>query len=268
MQQEKQAVHDFWDDASCGEDLYLEGDDAEAYAAQARERYELEPFILDFADFASAGGKTVLEIGVGLGADHQRYAEAGATLYGIDLTERAVQHTRHRFEQLGLSSDLRVGDAEALPFDDDTFDVVYSWGVLHHTPNTATAIEDVRRVTRPGGDVRVMMYHKRSFVGLMLWVRYALLRLRPFTSMDTIFDRYMESPGTQAFTVAEAEALFADFSEVEVDTVLSHGDLLTSSAGQRHKGPLIRLARRVWPRAIIRRLFPKYGLFMLISAVK
>jgi ubiquinone/menaquinone biosynthesis C-methylase UbiE len=147
----KQQVHDFWNRASCGEDLYLTGDDREAYAAQATARYQLEPYIRDLAQFETAKGLRVLEIGVGLGADHQCFAEAGAELYGIDLTERAVAHTRKRLALLALRSALSTGDAELLSFPNSSFDLVYSWGVLHHSPDTPRAISEVHRVLKRGG---------------------------------------------------------------------------------------------------------------------
>jgi ubiquinone/menaquinone biosynthesis C-methylase UbiE len=148
---EKRQVHDFWNQASCGEDLYLAGGDCAAYEAQAETRYRLEPYIREFAQFEHARGLRVLEIGVGLGADHQRFAEAGAELYGIDLTERAVAHTRSRLALFGLHSTLSTGDAENLDFPDDSFDRVYSWGVLHHSPDTPKAIAEVHRVLKRGG---------------------------------------------------------------------------------------------------------------------
>lgn len=268
LDDEKQAVHDFWDEASCGEQLYLQGRGAEHYRQQARIRYDLEPFIPEFAGFDAWRGKRVLEIGVGLGADHQRFAEAGALLTGVDLTARAVEFTSERFRQLGLVSDLRVADAENLPFAEGTFDLVYSWGVLHHSPDTAKAVSEVLRVLKTSGTAKVMIYHTYSLVGFMLWVRYALLRLHPLTSLAEIYATYLESPGTKAYTAAEARTLFRGFERVEVDTVLTHGDLLSSSAGQRHRGLLLSVARVVWPRWLIRRLFPKLGLFTLITAVK
>ncbi len=228
---DKKAVHDFWDEASCGEGLYLQGRGAEHYQRQAQIRYELEPFIITFADFDAWRGKRVLEIGVGLGADHQRYAEAGALLLGVDLTARAVEHTRERLRELGLVSDLQVADAESLPFADGAFDLVYSWGVLHHSPDTAKAVSEALRVLKPGGTAKVMIYHTYSLVGFMLWMRYALLRLRPLTSLAEIYAKHLESPGTKAYTVAEARELFRGFERLEVDTVLTHGDLLSSSAG-------------------------------------
>jgi ubiquinone/menaquinone biosynthesis C-methylase UbiE len=268
MDQDKVQVHEFWDKASCGEGLYLHGLDEFAYQAQASKRYELEPYITAFAGFSDTRGLRVLEIGVGLGADHQKFAEAGAILDGIDLTERAITHTKQRFEVMGLSSRLIVGDAEDLHYEDDFFDVVYSWGVLHHSSNTPKAIHEVFRVLKKGGVAQIMIYNKWSMVGLMLWIRYALLQFRPWMSLSEIYARYLESPGTTAYTANEARLLFADFSEIDIQTVLTHGDLLQSEVGQRHRGVLLSLARKLWPRSVIRRFFPNAGLFMLIEAKK
>jgi SAM-dependent methyltransferase len=268
VNKDKQQVHDFWNEASCGENLYLPGLDREAFEAQARKRYELEPFILEFADFDSARAKRVLEIGVGLGAEHQRYAEAGADLYGIDLTERAIEHTQLRLATAGLSSQLAVGDAEKLDFPDEYFDQIYSWGVLHHSPDTPKAVAELWRVLKQGGVAKVMIYHKWSMVGLMLWIRYALLVLRPWLSLTQIYSRHLESPGTKAYSVAQARQLFSAFGEVEIRNVLTHGDLLESDAGQRHEGGLLTLARKIWPRRLIRRFLPNAGLAMLIEVTK
>lgn len=268
MNSEKQAVVNFWDKASCGEDLYLKGSDREKFVNQAEIRYKLEPYILEFADFNGSRGRRTLEIGVGLGADHQKFAEAGAELHGCDLTDRAIDHTCKRFALFGLKSSLRQADAENLPYDSDSFDLVYSWGVLHHSPNTPKAISEVHRVLKHGGDAKIMIYHKYSFVGYMLWIRYALLKLKPFTPLSTIYANYLESPGTKAYSISEAKDLFSDFSNVQLTTVLTHGDLLSSAAGQRHTGILLSIARRIWPRRTIKRLFPSHGLFLLIHAIK
>lgn len=268
LKRNKEAVSEFWNRASCGEDLFLKGDEREDYASQARARYELEPYITKFADFAAQRGKRVLEIGVGLGADHQQFAQAGAILHGCDLTPRAVEHTRRRLQLFGLRSELHQADAENLAYSDESFDFVYSWGVLHHSPDTPKAIGEVYRILKPGGKARIMIYHKYSFVGYMLWLRYALLRGEWSTSLDAIYFNRLESPGTKAYTAEQARALFSRFRDVSIETVLTHGDMLSSGAGQRHKGALLTLARRLWPRWAIRLLFPRHGLFMLISAEK
>jgi len=269
MSDQKQQVADFWNRASCGEDLLLPSAEKDGYAAQSKERYRLEPYIPEFAGFDRVKGLKVLEIGVGLGADHQRFAEAGADLYGIDLTPRAVEHTTRRLVAFELRSTLAIGDAESLPFADGTFDIVYSWGVLHHSPDTPKAFREVRRVLKPGAEARIMIYQKWSIVGLMLWVRYALMRLRPWTSMDEIYSRFLESPGTKAYTPDGARtALLGGFTDIRIDTVLTHGDLLESGAGQRHRGVLLAIARQLWPRWLIRRVASGVGLFMLITARK
>jgi len=268
MDAQKVRVREFWERAACGEALYLTGTDRAGYEAHAKARYALEPYILEFARFHEAEKKRVLEIGVGLGADHQAFAEAGAELYGIDLTERALAHTKARLKAFGLCSHLSVDDAERLDFPGNSFDTVYSWGVLHHTPDTARAVTEVWRVLKPGGVARIMIYHKWSLVSFMLWLRYALLRLRPWLTFKQVCARYLESPGTKVYSVSEARRLFSAFSQVSIRTVLTHGDLLESPVGQRHRGLLLTLARAFWPRALLRRLVPKAGLFMLIEARK
>lgn len=240
----------------------------EQFEYQREQRYSCEPEILAFTKFSKYSGARVLEIGVGLGADHQTWAEAGAFLHGIDLTARAIEITRKRFEIFELDTELQIADAENLPFQAETFDVVYSWGVLLYCPDMNKAVEEVRRVLRPGGVAIIMLYHKYSFVGYMLWLRYALLRFKPWLSLHYIYHNYLEAKGTQAFTTEEALSFFGNFKSVDIEINLSHGDLLSSEAGQRHRGILLTIARKIWPRSIIKRFFPGHGLFMKIRAVK
>ena len=264
----KDAVRDFWNDAACGEKLLLPSFDVDGFKAQSTERYRLEPYIIPFADFAASTGRDVLEIGLGLGADHERFARAAAKLHGIDLTPHAVEVTQRRLAMQGLSSDLCVGDAEALPFPNDSFDIVYSWGVIHHSPNTEKAAREILRVLKPSGNFKVMIYHTWSLVGLMLWLRYGLGRGKPFTSMSEIYATHLESPGTKAYSCREAAQLFAEATGVVTRVVLTHGDLLESGAGQRHEGRVLALARRIWPRWLLRRAAGRFGLFLLVSGTK
>ena len=135
MNTDKQAVHDFWNSASCGETLYLHGSQVDAYSSQAAKRYDLEPYIAQFAGFDDVCDRDVLEVGVGLGADHQRFAVGGARLTGVDRTERAIEHTQQRLTAFGLKSRLLTADVENLPFGDESLDMVYSWGccITHQT---------------------------------------------------------------------------------------------------------------------------------------
>jgi len=268
----KQAVHDFWNAASCGEEGYAIGaDEVSRLEAQAQSRYQLEPYIRPFARFEDACDKEVLEIGVGMGADHIEWARARPlSLTGVDLTERAIRLTQARFGAAGLTSRMRVADAENLPFQDASFDLVYSWGVLHHSPDTAKAFREVGRVLRPGGVARIMIYHRWSLTGLMLWGRYAFLRGRPGISLAEIYGQHLESPGTKAYTRVEAEVLCrqAGLTSRSIRVQLNHGDLLEGAVGQRHGGACLALAKRIWPRGIFRRLLPFLGLYLLIEAQK
>ncbi len=265
---DKESVGAFWNAASCGE-VYARQGGGFDFDAEARTRYELEPYIREFARFEDGAGMDVLEVGVGMGADFSQWARSRPkSLCGVDLTPRGVELTGQRLARLGLAADLRVADAETLPFADGSFDLVYSWGVLHHTPDTPRAIREVWRVLRPGGTARVMIYHAHSLVGAMLWARYGLLAGAPLTGLAEIYARHLESPGTKAYTLREARLLFAQFARVELRTQLSFGDLLQGSVGQRHGGAVLSAAKAIYPRGLVRRLFPHYGLYLLVEAVR
>jgi SAM-dependent methyltransferase len=268
-EEQKELVRAFWDEASCGE-VYADGREMrERLDRQSEARYELEPFIFDFARFNEGAGRDVIEIGTGMGADHLQWAQAKPrTLVGIDLTERAVHFTRERLALYGFKADVRVADAERLPFADNSFDIAYSWGVLHHSPDTARAVSEMRRVLRPGGRALVMIYHRASLVGAMLWLRYGLFRGRPLKSLRNIYSQYLESPGTKAYSISEGRTLFEGFSRITTSIQLSAGDTLEGASGQRHQGIAIELARRIWPRGIIKKTLRRYGLFLLVEAVK
>jgi SAM-dependent methyltransferase len=265
----KSEVRDFWDAESCGEVYATGGSEKESYMEQARSRYELEPYIHDFAKFHEGLSKDILEVGLGMGADHVEWAQSGPrTLSGIDLTPKSIAHTRERLQLFNFESSINVGDAERLDFEQHSFDIVYSYGVLHHSPNTPQAFKEVHRVLRPGGVGRFMIYHTKSLTGYMLWLRYGLLVGKPFRSLREIYAEHLESPGTKAYSVSEAKELCSMYSEVTVKIQLSLSDLLEGEVGQRHRGRGLSIAKKIWPRGLIRKLFKNHGLFLLIEAKK
>jgi SAM-dependent methyltransferase len=160
----KERVRAFWQAHPCGTKF---SDAAmgtpEFFERVEAHRYAKEWHIPDAAGFSGARGLRVLEIGCGLGTDGAQFAKAGADYTGIDLTEAAIELARTRFEVSGLAGEFRVADGENLDFPDSSFDLVYSHGVLHHTPDTARAVQEIHRVLKPGGRAIVMLYHRGSY---------------------------------------------------------------------------------------------------------
>jgi SAM-dependent methyltransferase len=111
-------------------------------------------------DFPALGQKDVLEIGVGNGSHAQLLARHARSFHGIDLTEYAVKSTRRRMEILGLDAQIQRMDAERMEFPDASFDFVWSWGVIHHSSNTPSILQEIHRVLRPGGSCVTMVYHR------------------------------------------------------------------------------------------------------------
>jgi SAM-dependent methyltransferase len=160
----KERVRAFWQANPCGTKFAdAEPGTRRFYELVEGHRYAKEWHIPPAADFAGARGLKVLEIGCGLGTDGAQFAQAGADYTGVDLTEAAVELARRRFELFALPGKFRTADAENLDFADGSFDLVYSHGVLHHTPDTARAVREVYRVLRPGGRAIVMLYHRGSY---------------------------------------------------------------------------------------------------------
>jgi len=115
-----------------------------------------------YVDFDALAGSDVLEVGCGSGIAAQMLAEAGATLTAVDLTPWAVETTRARLDAFWLDAEVFEADGEALPFDDASFDLVFSWGVIHHSSDMDRALRELVRVCRPGGTLVLMVYHRRS----------------------------------------------------------------------------------------------------------
>jgi ubiquinone/menaquinone biosynthesis C-methylase UbiE len=234
----KASVQEFWEENPCGSThaRALTGT-PEFFDEVTRKRYELEPFIPTYADFEAARGLRVLEIGVGLGTDFIRFIRAGADATGVDLTTQAVELVRRRLEQEGMRGNVLRADAESLPFPDNSFDVVYSWGVLHHTPNTDRAAAEAIRVLRRGGRLCVMVYARHSWLAYGLWVRHALLRGRPWRSLREVLARHMESTGTKGYRRRELEQVFASLEDLSIEHVATPYD-------RRVVGPLAGLTSR------------------------
>lgn len=171
-------------------------------------RYRVEPHILDFAQFHRWQGRRVLEIGCGIGTDAEQFVRHGAEYTGIDISDASLNICRDRFQTLGLRGDFR--NINLLdPVDDiaiqnlGEFDLVYSYGVIHHSPNIDQHIQKIHQLVTPGGEFRFMVYAKNSW-------KYAMIQ----KGLDQ-FEAQAECPYAEAFTRDEINQLLKGHFEIE-----------------------------------------------------
>jgi ubiquinone/menaquinone biosynthesis C-methylase UbiE len=204
-------VKEFWEAHVNNEYYTAEARASDAYFREIEERrfsshYHLREL---FASLQGSQGR-LLEVGCGIGVDSIQLAKCGFDVTAVDLTESALKVARQFAAARGVSVDFRLGNAEGLDFPDGTFDAVYSFGVLHHTPDIARSVGEVRRVLRPGGTAYVMLYHRWSLVNLV----HRLFRL-PYESPR---DRKDHCPVVYTFSRRGVKELFGSFSSVKVHT--------------------------------------------------
>lgn len=133
-------------------------------------KYFVEPHIPGFAQFERWRDRAVLEIGCGLGTDAVNFARAGSRYTGVDVSQVSLDLARKRFEVFGLPGDFHCGNAEEIGerLTPSTFDLVYSFGVIHHTPRPRAVIESARKLIRPDGELRIMLYARQSWKAIMI----------------------------------------------------------------------------------------------------
>jgi len=270
----KQRVKDHWEAEPCdSRSRDPEDESLHFFQEEERRRYEAEPFIPAFADFPSWHRKRVLEVGIGIGTDFRQWVAEGADATGFDLTLSGVRLTRKNLDLHGISPwayKLLVCDAENSCLRSNFFDLVYSYGVLHHTPRTDLALAEAWRVLTPGGTLKIMVYHVPSWTGWMLWLLHGLFRGKPLRSAKGIIFQHLESPGTKACTVAEIRQLVAScgFCDISTEVFLGPSDLLTIERRQKYQGRLFTLLAKTYPRRLIRKLGRRFGLLLCIEGKK
>jgi len=214
----KEKVRAYWDAESCGTNFaYAEKFSKDYFEQVEQHRYATESDIFSFAQFTRFHGKKVLEVGVGAGTDFLQFVRSGAHAYGMDLTQEAVNHVEQRLDVYGLKAEeVRVADAESLPYENNSFDLVYSWGVIHHSPDTQKCLSEIVRVVKPNGTIKIMLYNRHSLYAWYQYLKYGLLKGRPLRSLKDILCNHQESVGTKAFTIKEVQAMLSDCSVKDV----------------------------------------------------
>ena len=267
LAQEKLRAREQWGQDPCGAEYDREHElgTREFFDEVERYRYqEYAPWMPRLMEFEKFRGARLLEVGCGMGTDLLQFARGGARCTGVDLTPRSVEITRHRFKLYGAQGNFMISDGEHLPFRSESFDVVYSNGVLHHTPDTAGSIREVHRVLRAGGVAKIMLYHRNS---LNYWFEIVLRRgivglefLRG-RSAEEIMSRVIEisnhdaRPLVKVYSRGEVRELFGMFKDVRVDVE----QLMRAE---------LRLLSPVVSEAMLDRLRKKIGWNVIVTATK
>jgi 2-polyprenyl-3-methyl-5-hydroxy-6-metoxy-1,4-benzoquinol methylase len=264
---EKQRAREQWgkDPAGAVYGSHHEFGTREFFDEVERHRYqEYAPWMPSVMGFDQFSGARLLEVGCGMGTDLLQFARGGAIVTGIDLTPRSIETSRQHLELYGHKGEFAVADCERLPFADETFDVAYSNGVLHHTPDTQAAVREIHRVLRPGGQTRVMLYHRNSWAYLtQVVLRYGILHGEFWrgNSAADIMSRYVEfnegggRPLVKVYSRREAGELFSMFGEVRVRVEqLTWAELYVLS--------------RIIPETVFRRVRQSFGWNVIICARK
>ena len=154
-------------------------------------------------DFDGYRGQQVLEVGCGAGTDLVRFARGGAQVTGVDISPSAIALARQNFAQQGLAADLREADGEQLPFDANSFDLVYAHGVVQYTADAQSLVDECRRVLKPGGEAIFQVYNRISW-------------LNALSKLMKVPLEHEDAPVLKKYSAAEFRALLRHFREIRI----------------------------------------------------
>jgi ubiquinone/menaquinone biosynthesis C-methylase UbiE len=166
-------------------------------------RFEKLHYLPRIVDFNGFRGQRLLEVGCGIGTDLVRFARGGANCTGIDLSQTAIDLARKNLDANGVAAELHVGNGEALPFPDASYDVVYGHGVVQYTADPARLIRECHRALKPGGRGIFMVYNRVSWLNAM----------SKLTRVDL---EHEDAPVLRKFSIPEFESLLTPFADVQI----------------------------------------------------
>jgi ubiquinone/menaquinone biosynthesis C-methylase UbiE len=232
-----------------------------------RSTYEL-PWLFEVFPFDKARGKKVLEVGCGAGYDAFEFCRNGANYTGIDITPENIERTKKHLGLVGFDADIRLGDAEHLDFPDESFDLAFSNGVLHHIPDIRKGFNEIHRILKPRGEFWLTLYHKNSVfyrLSICLWthiLRGGFLKLS-----------LQERRSLIEYTASDAKPIVNVYSKGEVQGLVQQARFSIEFLGCRklvHEdfpGTIARLIRPV-PQKLLDRLGRVLGWYVMVRARK
>jgi len=219
-------------------------------------------------DFDSLRTKDVLEIGVGNGSHAQLIAEHAKSFTGIDLTEYAVKSTAERMRVFGLAGTVLRMDAEQMQFPDNSFDSIWTWGVIHHSANTRKILEEMRRVLRPGGEALVMVYHRTVWEYYVQGAMLALLSGQIFkpAALHASIQRRTDGAIARYYRRSEWEQLVSDLFVVKDVRVYGKKTELVPLPAGKLKDSLVCMVPNSFSRFLTNKC--RWGSFLVTRLVK
>ena len=246
----KETIRLYWEDKLPQTQPYYSTQQAgtvDWFLEVAYKRYNVVyPYLYKVGEFNKHGNEKVLEVGVGVGTDLIQYASNGSKVYGIDLTKKAIETSKNQFKTLSKNLELlEQGDVEYLQFNSNTFDLVYSFGVLHHTPDTQRGIDEIYRVLKRNGKVIIMMYGNglSHYMIRILWhgiIKGDLLRMSYQDCINKNSETHKNTPITKVYRKYTLKTMFNKFRNVTIERYGAYWFL------ERHfPYPIAHLARRL-----------------------
>lgn len=265
--QKLEEVKDYWNSRPCNIRHSNKAIGSKEYFDEVEaKKYKVEPHIPVFADFAKWKGKTVLEIGCGIGTDSTNFARHAAQLYAVDLSNESVKLTKQRLKAYGLNGVVIEANAERLTdfIRMPEFDLIYSFGVLHHTPDYMAAFSEVAKLMSPHTEFRLMVYHKGAFKCHQILEEYDF----DYKNAESLIEKHSEAqtgcPVTHTFTpksiTEDLAKVGMEVTSVEIDHIFPY----KIDEYKRHEY----VYEDIWqmPEETFRAFEKKYGWHLLVTA--
>lgn len=235
-------------------------------------KFFVEPHLIEFADFSSLKGKKVLEIGCGLGAATINFAKAGAEVTALDLSQKSIDIAKKNAESLGVADQIQFmqGNAEKLSefLPEKKYDLIFSFGVIHHSPHPDVIVEEAKKYLAPGGQFKVMVYYRYSWKVFWILARYGKFQ---FWKLSDLIARHSEAqtgcPVTYAYSRKSAAKLFENkgfkVKSIDIDHIFPYR--IADYVQYRYV--------KVWyfrilPKSVFRFLEKKFGWHLCLTATK